>query len=376
MSIVDNIQSLATQIGTDVKGLKIDKADKADFDKVVQALNGIAEGLKGGGRGPSPTPNENAVSDSFAQEVVKTLMENHIPYLGGVGEQNLEEFKAYATSTLQIKQSMPYINAPVAWENVAIRNDYYVIVTPPKYMAVKVDYIQNGVVKSELLKSSANIYNPTELSYQVCDYYGAELTPKVVLYLEVLKEDKQRNIVVTDEPSRNTDYAFYWKTIVDNNNYGILDFTLSHNTLNKLIANKAKELYPGKYTQNCGVNVGTNATITYTGNIKILKVGVGSNYSLAYRGKFGTPPFKINPKYIALTGISSFPNKIKVSDINFDAEDKVNSKKFKPEWARLEADLARTKTIIYKWSASGNKYVVESCDMLDEWLRTHPLETL
>ena len=71
MSIVDNIQSLATQIGTDVKGLKADKADKADFDKVVQALNGIAEGLKGGGGGPSPTPSENTVSGSFAQRSLK-----------------------------------------------------------------------------------------------------------------------------------------------------------------------------------------------------------------------------------------------------------------------------------------------------------------
>lgn len=118
------------------------------------------------------------------------------------------------------------------------------------------------------------------------------MTPKVVLYFEALKEDKQRNIVVTDEPSKNSDYSFYWKTIVDNNDYGILDFTLSYNTLNKLIANKAKALYPGKYTQACGINATTNATITYTGNIKVLKVSNVSNYSLAYNAKLPTTPFK------------------------------------------------------------------------------------
>ena len=115
MSIVDNIQSLATQIGTDVKGLKVDKADKADFDKVVQALNGIAEGLKGSGGGPSPTPGENTVSSSFAQEVVKSLIGNHIPFLGGTGEQNLEQFKAYANRVMKLTSSTPYISAPIGW---------------------------------------------------------------------------------------------------------------------------------------------------------------------------------------------------------------------------------------------------------------------
>ena len=214
------------------------------------------------------------------------------------------------------------------------------------------------------------------MSYQICDYYGAELTPKVVLYLDALKEDKQRNIVVTDEPSRNSDYAFYWKTIVDNNDYGILDFTLSYNTLNKLIANKAKELYPGKYTQACGINAATNATITYNGNIKVLKVSNVMNYTLAYDAKLPATPLKKNPKYLVFTWASSFSNKIKVSNINFNAEDKISSKKSISEWAKLETDFSRTKTIIYKWSASDNKYLVESCDMLDEWLRTHPLETL
>ncbi len=376
MSIVDNIQSLATQIGTDVKGLKADKADKADFDKVVQALNGIAEGLKGGGGGPSPTPSENTVSGSFAQEVVKALIDNHIPFLGGTGEQNLEQFKAYASRLIRLSQSTPYISAPIGWDDVAKRNDYYVTVVPPTYTTLKVDYIQNGVVKSELLKSSANIYNPTELSYQICDYYGAELTPKVVLYFEALKEDKQRNIVVTDEPSKNSDYSFYWKTIVDNNDYGILDFTLSYNTLNKLIANKAKALYPGKYTQACGINATTNATITYTGNIKVLKVSNVSNYSLAYNAKLPTTPFKKNPKYLVFTWASGFSNKIQVSNVNFNTEDKASSKKSISEWANLETDFARTRTIIYKWSDNDNKYLVESCDMLDEWLRAHPLETL
>lgn len=376
MSIVDNIQSLATQIGTDVKELKTNKADKVDFDKVVQALNGIAEGLKGGGGGPSPTPNENAVSDSFAQEVVKALIANHIPFLGGTGEQSLEQFQAYASRFIRINHSTPYISTPIGWEDVAKRNDYYVTVSPPTYLTIKVDYIQNGILKSEILKSSTNIYNLTELSYKICDYYGAELTPKVVLYLEALKEDKQRNIVVTDEASKNTDYAFYWKSIIDSNDYGILDFALGNNALNKAIVNKAKEMYPGKYTQSCGVNAVTNATIAYTGIVKILKVSVGSSYLLAYNAKFATTPFKTNPKYIALTGVSNFQNKIRVSNTTFNTEDKSNSKKLRPEWAQLESDLSRTKTIIYKWSASDNKYVVESCDMLDEWLRTHPLEAL
>ena len=376
MNIIESIENLAGKISTDVNSLKMNKADKADFDKVVQALNGIAEGLKGGGGGPSPTPKENTVSGSFAQEVVKALIGNHIPFLGGTGEQNLEQFKIYASRLIKLTQSTPYISAPIGWDDVAKRTDYYVTIAPPTYMTIKVDYIQNGVVKSELLKSSANIYNPTELSYQICDYYGAELAPKVVLYLEALKEDKQSNIVVTDEPSRNSDYAFYWKTIVDNNDYGILDFTLSYNTLNKLIANKAKELYPGKYTQACGINAATNATVTYTGNIKILKVSNVSNYSLAYNAKLPTTPFKKNPKYLVFTWASSFNNKIQVLNINFNAEDKAGSKKSMSEWAKLDTDFARTKTIIYKWSASDNKYLVESCDMLDEWLRAHPLETL
>ena len=376
MNIIESIENLVGKIRTDVKGLKADKADKADFDKVVQALNGIAEGLKGGGGGPSPTPSENTVSGSFAQEVVKVLIGNHIPFLGGTGEQNLEQFKAYASRVILLNQSTPYIIAPISWEDVVKRNDYYVTVSPPTYMNVKIDYIQNGVVKSEILKSSANIYNPNEFAYQICDYYGAELTPKVVLYLEAIKEDKQKNIVVTDEPSRNTEYAFYWKTIVDNNDYGILDFTLSYNTLNKLIANKAKELYPGRYTQACGINASTNANITYNGNIKVLKVSNVGNYALAYNGKLAATPFKTNPKYLVFTWASSFSNKINVSNISFNAEDKANSKKLGSEWAKLEADLARTRTIIYKWSASDNKYHVVSCDMLDEWLRAHPLETL
>ena len=169
MGIIEEIKLLATQIGTDVKALRNDKANKNDFDRVVTALNNIADGLKGNTAGnatPAETPKANAIDESFAQKVIKILKDNHFPYLNSE-EDNLEEFKKYALSRQEVIGDVTSFIKPMLKDD-----SVHVIVTPKSHQLIKVKYTENGEQKDETINSQKEYSNITEFKYQPCDYYG------------------------------------------------------------------------------------------------------------------------------------------------------------------------------------------------------------
>ena len=46
------------------------------------------------------------------------------------------------------------------------------------------------------------------------------------------------------------------------------------------------------------------------------------------------------------------------------------------EWNQRVEKANKTKTIIYRWDSTQGKYMFESAETLEEWLKTHPIETL
>ena len=171
MGIIEEIKSLATQIGTDVKALRNEKANKNDFDRVVTALNNIADGLKGNRAGNATTgetPKANTIDESFAQQVIQILKENHIPFLNSK-EDNIEELKKWTqkVNTLignkQVSPDIKYVDGKTI-----------VKVKPTEYFGVKVDCVCDSGTVDETIKTEKEYTGVTSMSVQPVDYYGAK----------------------------------------------------------------------------------------------------------------------------------------------------------------------------------------------------------
>ena len=57
-------------------------------------------------------------------------------------------------------------------------------------------------------------------------------------------------------------------------------------------------------------------------------------------------------------------------------EDKYSLQSNPEVWEEREQQFERVRSAIYRWDATQNKYMFESVDTLEDWLKTHPLETL
>ena len=78
------------------------------------------------------------------------------------------------------------------------------------------------------------------------------------------------------------------------------------------------------------------------------------------------------PKYIAVIGLSyfdGFGEKIN-RGIEYERKD------YTEEWNKHVEKYEVTKTAIYRWDSTQNKYMFESVDTLEDWLKEHPIETL
>ena len=119
-------------------------------------------------------------------------------------------------------------------------------------------------------------------------------------------------------------------------------------------------------------------TYKITGNIKLLildKQQIDSSYDENNFFGFGYlrdgTILESKPKYIAVINPDlKWGQNNKNSNINF--EDIGHTE----EWNQRVEKANKTKTIIYRWDSTQGKYMFESAETLEEWLKTHPIETL
>lgn len=371
MGIIEDIKSLATQIGTDVKALRNEKANKNDFDRIVTALNNIADGLRGNTAGNASAPSTNETpnhDESFGQKVINILKENHYPFLNSEND-NIEKFTEF------MKKKAFTITALTERPKVLIENNTLAVsVTPNDGLAVKVKYTIDNTEHEEVISQNKTFANISKFTYRECDYYSnfGKETEKTI-YLNAYRQQLEHPENYTFSGDNHGGYGnkIAFTELVDNSNYDILDFR-DKNFYKSIASKKVKEI-------NSEKSLDENFEYSLR-NVKlngIIKIGLISYDSKEFGLDLSRPALKNLPKYIVyfdgyLSDLSSFSlmgNLVLV-------ESKYTSRPNPGVWEERERQFKSVRSAIYRWDATQNKYMFESVDTLEDWLKTHPLESL
>lgn len=400
MGIIEEIKSLATQIGTDVKALRGEKVDKEDFNRVVKALEEIANGLHGtlgeedgGHEGAHEGGHENANTNKshalngYAEKIIKLLKDNHIPYLNSE-EDNIEKFKKLVAEKFKLWD----LNSMSDEINLHINNDSYELL-PRKleYTVFKCEFTnKNNEKESRNIDWSAGgsdeIKNPIgKFSYYYNDLYGAKIKSGE-RYLEFLEkqisDDFLDNYTVTEdvnqEGSMNT---FYYTGIEDNNNYDIVDLRFSDiltNPYSSLLARKAKRTHPDKFNNSLYVDNRGQVSFRMSGEIKILIVSSEQYFGgWNFKQKEGQEYLAKKPKYlISERNLLSYSVFSLLSGYGLPLENKYDSDRQSEFWEGIEKKYEQYGVLIYKWNDEKGKYLIVDSKPIEDWLKEHPIDTL
>ena len=361
ISLRNNIKQALTEKG-------IQGADMLDDSAIVERIKTLPSRDN---TDVEETQNNNSINETFTQQVIQILKENHIPFLNSK-EDNIEELKKWTQKVntvignKQVSPAIKYIDGKVM-----------VKIKPTEYFGVKVDCVCDSGTVNETILAEKEYTGVTSMSIQPVDYYGAKDSNigKYTLNFEFLeKKGSLDKLQVQYTEGSNNDILF--TSIVDSNDYNIFDERMKKLYF-ALIEQKANSIKGSKEFNPESI---PDAVETYkiTGNIKLLildKQQIDSSYDennfFGFGYLRGGTILESKPKYIAVINPDlKWGQNNKNSNINF--EDIGHTE----EWNQRVEKANKTKTIIYRWDSTQGKYMFESAETLEEWLKTHPIETL
>ncbi len=361
ISLRNNIKQVLIEKG-------IQGVDTLDDSAIVERIKTLPSS---GNTDVEETQSNNSINETFAQQVIQILKENHIPFLNSK-EDNIEELKKWTQKVNTVignKQVYPDIKYVDGKTMVKIK--------PTEYFGVKVDCVCDSGTVNETILAEKEYTGVTSMSIQPVDYYGAKDSNigKRTLNFEFLeKMGSLDKLQVQYTEGSNNDILF--TSIVDSNDYNIFDERMKKLYF-ALIEQKANSIKGSKEFNPESI---PDAVETYkiTGNIKLLildKQQIDSSYDennfFGFGYLRGGTILESKPKYIAVINPDlKWGQNNKNSNINF--EDIGHTE----EWNQRVEKANKTKTIIYRWDSTQGKYMFESAETLEEWLKTHPIETL
>ena len=361
ISLRNNIKQALTEKG-------IQGADALDDSAIVERIKTLPSS---GNTTVEGTQGNNSTNETFAQQVIQILKENHIPFLNSK-EDNIEELKKWTqkvNTLIGIKKVSPEVEY--------VDGKTVVKVNPTEYFGVKVDCVCDSGTIDETIKTEKEYTGVTSMTVQPVDYYGAKDSK---LGKQMLNFDFLEKLESLDKLQVKLDNS--WGStakideIIDGNDYNIFDERMK-SLYSVLLEKKVKAVDSSK------AKFRTNEMrfiqkYTLTGNVKLLILNREDN-KVDYEGKyfFGSSylylgiNLETKPKYIAVIGLNQVDGF--GSKINSEVKHIV---RFTEEWDKQREKIKETKTAIYRWDSTQNKYMFESADTLEDWLKTHPLETL
>lgn len=361
ISLRNNIKQVLIEKG-------IQGVDTLDDSAIVERIKTLPSS---GNTDVEETQSNNSINETFAQQVIQILKENHIPFLNSK-EDNIEELKKWTQKVNTVignKQVYPDIKYVDGKTMVKIK--------PTEYFGVKVDCVCDSGTVNETILAEKEYTGVTSMSIQPVDYYGAKDSNigKRTLNFEFLeKMGSLDKLQVQYTEGLDGDIAF--TSIVDSNDYNIFDERMK-GLYFALIEQKANSINGSKKFNPENIS---NAVETYkiTGNIKLLildRQRIDSSYDesnfFGFGYLHGGTILESKPKYIAVINpdLKGYSNN-KNSNINFEDIG------YTEEWGQRVEKVNKTKTIIYRWDSTQGKYMFESAETLEEWLKMHPIETL
>lgn len=361
ISLRNNIKQVLIEKG-------IQGVDTLDDSAIVERIKTLPSS---GNTDVEETQSNNSINETFAQQVIQILKENHIPFLNSK-EDNIEELKKWTQ-----KVNTVICNKQVYPDIKYVDGKTMVKIKPTEYFGVKVDCVCDSGTVNETILAEKEYTGVTSMSIQPVDYYGAKDSNigKRTLNFEFLeKMGSLDKLQVQYTEGSNNDILF--TSIVDSNDYNIFDERMKKLYF-ALIEQKANSIKGSKEFNPESI---PDAVETYkiTGNIKLLildKQQIDSSYDennfFGFGYLRGGTILESKPKYIAVINPDlKWGQNNKNSNINF--EDIGHTE----EWNQRVEKANKTKTIIYRWDSTQGKYMFESAETLEEWLKTHPIETL
>ena len=360
-SLRNNIKQALTEKG--VQG-----ADTLDDSAIVERIKTLSSS---GNTTVGGTQGNNSINETFAQQVIQILKENHIPFLNSK-EDNIEELKKWTQ-----KVNTVIGNKQVSPEVKYVDGKTIVKVKPIEYFGVKVDCVCDSGTIDEIIKIEKEYTGVTSMAIQPVDYYGVKDSKlgKQTLNFEFLEKLESLDKLQVKLKSGWLQTIMF-DEIVDGNDYNIFDERMKALYM-VLLEKKAKSIDSTK-TDFSSSALDSLQKYKLTGNIKLLILNrekQRNNYDGEYFLGAGYLYYGINletkPKYIAVLGLNQvdgFGSKIN-SEIEY-------SVRFTEEWNKQREKIKETRTTIYRWDSTENKYMFESVDTLEDWLKTHPLDTL
>ena len=360
-SLRNNIKQALTEKG-------IQGADTLDDSAIVERIKTLPSS---GNTTVELTQGNNSIDETFAQQVIQILKENHIPFLNST-EDNIEELKKWTQKVNTLignKQVFPDVKY--------VDGKTIVKIKPTEYFGVKVDCVCDSGTIDEIIKIEKEYTGVTSMAIQPVDYYGAKDSKlgKQTLNFEFLqKMDSLDKLQVKLDNSWGSTAEI--DEIIDGNDYNIFDERMK-SLYSVLLEKKVKAVDSSK------ANFITNdmrfiQKYTLTGNVKLLilnrednKIDYDGRYFFGSSHLYSGINLETKPKYIAVLGLNQvdgFGSKIN-SEIEY-------SVRFTEEWNKQREKIKETKTAIYRWDSTENKYMFESVDTLEDWLKEHPLDTL
>ena len=358
ISLRNNIKQALTEKG-------IQGADALDDSAIVERIKTLPSS---GNTTVDGTYGNNSINESYAQQVIQILKENHYPFLNSEND-SIEKFTEF------MKKKALTITALKKNPQVLIENNTLAVsITPNDGLAVKVKYTSDDTMHEEVISQNKTFANISTFTYRECDYYGnfgkeAEKTIYLNAYRQQLEHPENYTFSGDKYMGDRNEIAF--TELVDNSNYDILDFR-DKNFYKPIASKKVKEINSEKsLDEDLGYSL---RNIKLNGIIKIGLMSEDSNLGLDL---VNSSAFMNLPKYIVYLGefLSNGVNySLMGTYVKF--EDKYSLQSNPEVWEEREQQFERVRSAIYRWDATQNKYMFESVDTLEDWLKTHPLETL
>lgn len=337
--------------------------DDSDIVKRIKTLSSSGNTAVGGIQG------NNSVNDSFAQKVIQILKDKHYPFLNS-SEDSLSSFTKF------IENRKIKVGELLKRPRITINgNSLDLEIVPNEGFSVKVNYVSNNILNKEVIHNKKTIQNVSKISYQECDYYGAtgEEREKTI-YLEPYKKqiEHPENYIFSGDDNGGNEDTIAFLELIDNSNYDILDF--SDNSFYLSIASKkAKEIDSRKdVTSELSYSI---RKFSLNGTIK---VGVikddDSSFGLS---NTQSDSLKNYPKYLVVPSkIFLGYNRVRILNNEITFEEDYNSSLGTDVWNQIRTKAEETGEVIFRWDSGQKKYMFEAAEKLENWLKTHPIETL
>lgn len=344
----------------------IQGADTLDDSAIVERIKTLSSS---GNTAVGGTQGNNSVNDSFSQKVIQILKDKHYPFLNS-SEDSLSSFTKFIEGRkIKVEELLKRPRITINGNSLDLE------IVPNEGFSVKVDYVSNNILNKEVIHNKRTIQNVSKISYQECDYYGetGEEQEKTI-YLEPYKKqiEHPENYIFSGDNNGGEQDTIAFLELIDNSNYDILDFSDKYFYL-PIASKKAKEINSRKdVTSELSYSL---RTLSLNGTIKVGLIKGNDDAlglsSIQYNSLKNYPKYLVVPSKIFLGY-----NRVSILNTDITFEEEYNSSLGTDVWNQIRTKAEETGEVIFRWDSTKNKYMFEAAEKLENWLKTHPIETL